>query len=83
MKQFSDLLFELSSDERMGTLLRLRDEKTMLSHLAAKQNITVTETSRHLQRLNDAMLIQKNVDGLFELTKLGELVIQRARKQVL
>jgi predicted transcriptional regulator len=69
----SGLLFELSSEERMAMLLSLRKERTKLSHIAQRQNLTVTEASRHLQRLADAMLVQRYADGRYGLTKLGEL----------
>ena len=35
--------------------------------------MTVTETFRHLQRLTDAKLIEKKVDGTYTITSLGNL----------
>lgn len=46
-----------------------------LSHISKKLDMTVTETSRHLQRLSDARLIQKDVEGLYGLTPFGALVL--------
>jgi predicted transcriptional regulator len=73
METFCDLLFELSSVERMNMMLALRAEKMKMSHLAQRLDITVTETSRHLQRLSDAGLVARDLDGSFRLTPFGEL----------
>jgi predicted transcriptional regulator len=73
MEDSSSLLFELSNDERMTILKNLCKEKLKLSHIAKIQDITATEASRHLQRLSDARLIQKDVDGFFHLTKYGQI----------
>lgn len=54
MENLCGLLFELSSAERMNMLNSLRNERLKLSHLAKRLDMTVTETSRHLQRLSDS-----------------------------
>lgn len=46
-----------------------------LSHLSRKLDLTVTEASRHLQRLSEAKLIQKNLEGMYGLTQFGRLVL--------
>jgi predicted transcriptional regulator len=53
----------------------LQNNEWKLSHLSKKLNLTVTETSRHLQRLNEAKLVQKNYNGLYRLTQFGRLSI--------
>jgi predicted transcriptional regulator len=75
MEKLGDLLFELSSEERMTILSNLSREPLKLSHLAQRQEMTVTETSRHLQRLSDAELILKDVEGLYKVTPYGRLVL--------
>jgi len=70
-----DLLFELSSRERMNIMQILLQESLKLSHVSQRLDMTVTETSRHLQRLSDVQLVQKEVDGRFSPTKYGELAI--------
>ncbi len=35
--------------------------------------MTITETFRHLQRLSDAKLVEKKVDGIYAITSLGSL----------
>jgi predicted transcriptional regulator len=76
MENLCDLLFELSSAERMNMLNCLRDERLKLSHLAKRLDMTVTETSRHLQRLSDADIVARDADGTYSLTALGGLVLQ-------
>ncbi len=75
MKRLHKLLFELASAERMNVMLELPNNKLKLSQLSRKLKLTVTETSRHLQRLNEAKLIQKNSDGFYELTGFGKLTL--------
>ena len=75
MEDLCDLLFELSSTERMDILMSLRDENLRLSTISQKLDVTVTETSRHLQRLSDVQLIQRENDGRYSLTKYGSLAI--------
>lgn len=76
MENLCDLLFELSSAERMNMLNSLRDERLKLSHLAKRLDMTVTETSRHLQRLSDADIVARDTDGTYSLTPLGGLALQ-------
>ena len=75
MDDLCDLLFELSSNERMNIMLKLLQEKLRLSHISQKLDMTVTEASRHLQRLSDVQLVHKEVDGRFSPTKYGEQAI--------
>ena len=76
MEDLCDTLFEFSSTERMNIMLSLLEERLKLSHVSKKLNMTVTETSRHLQRLSDIQLIEKNVDGTFGPTPYGKLAIK-------
>lgn len=75
MERLHRLLFELSSPERINVMLALQKNKLKLSQLSRQLKLTVTETSRHLQRLNDAKLIDKNSAGTYELTKFGCLAL--------
>ncbi len=59
----------------MNLLLRLQQQKMKLSHISENLDMTLTETSRHVQRLSEAKLIQKDIDGLFGLTAFGTLCI--------
>ena len=63
VEKMHKLLFELSSAERIKIMLELQKGKLKLSNLSRKLDLTVTEASRHLQRLSEAKLIQKDTDG--------------------
>ena len=71
------LLFELSSAERINIMLEVQKNRSKLSHISRQQDMTVTETSRHLQRLSDSRLIEKGADGLYGLSSYGELVLEQ------
>lgn len=75
MKDLCDLLFELSSEERMNILHSLKQDDMKLSNIAQKLDMTVTEASRHLQRLNEVDLISRNPEGLYYITSFGELTL--------
>ncbi len=75
MERLHKLLFELSSVERIEIMHELKKGGLKLSHLSRKLDLTVTETSRHLQRLNKYRLTQKDADGLYRLTHFGGLVL--------
>ncbi len=72
MDNYSSLLFELASDDRLNILLLLKKTPLKLSHVSAKLDFTVQETSRNITRLSEAKLIKKDVNGVFHLTPYGE-----------
>jgi predicted transcriptional regulator len=72
LKNFSSLLFELSSTDRLDILFLLQKTPLKLSHISKKLDFTVQETSRNITRLSDAKMISKEVDGAFHLTPYGE-----------
>ena len=61
----------------MSILENLKTERMKLTQVSKKLDITVTEASRHLQRLSDAKLISRDSDGLYLLTGLGKLAISQ------
>jgi len=77
MGDLCSLLFELSSDERMTILENLHEEELNLSNIAKRQDITITEAARHLQRLTEAQIIEKGSEGRYHLTSYGELILQQ------
>jgi len=72
LDNYASLLFELASDDRLNILSLLKKTPLKLSHISAKLDFTVQETSRNVTRLSDAKLITKDVDGAFHLTPYGE-----------
>jgi predicted transcriptional regulator len=79
MEQLQELLFELSSKERMDLMLRLRDENLKLSELSKKQGLTNPETLRQLRRLCDVGLVQRKSNGLYEITPYGGLLLSQLK----
>lgn len=75
MDKLNQLLFELASPDRTKILSQLQKQPLKLSHISQKLDLTVTETTRHLKRLNDVKLITKNTNGLFEITQYGKVVL--------
>jgi predicted transcriptional regulator len=61
------LRFDISSTDRLTLLFAIRKEILRLTDLAEKISATIQETSRHLGRLTDAKLIEKNSDGSYTL----------------
>lgn len=75
IKELQKLLFEISSNERITILLELQQQKLKLSHISRKLKLNLTEASRHLQRLCEHKLIQKDSNGLYGLTQFGSLTL--------
>jgi predicted transcriptional regulator len=71
LETFNTLLFELSSVDRLNIMLLLEKTPLKLSHISSKLCLTVQETSRNVERLAEAKLVAKDVDGLFHLTPYG------------
>jgi predicted transcriptional regulator len=74
MKVF-DLLFELANSDRLKIMFLAEKQNLKLSHISKKLDMTVAETSRHLQRLSEARLLEKDSDGLYEITPFGKLTL--------
>jgi predicted transcriptional regulator len=77
-----DFFFEISNEDRLSILYLLKETPMRLTNLAKKLSITNQECSRHLQRLIDASLIDKNQEGDYEITSYGysSLILQRNQK---
>ena len=75
MEHVAELLFILASIDRLTLLSEIATEKRRLSQLTTKLSATPQETSKHLVRLRDAKLIEKDSDGFFSLTALGKIIV--------
>ncbi len=71
------LLFEISSSERMTIMYELKNRRQRLSHIAKKLDMHTPEALRHLQRLVEDKLVQKEGDGLYGLTQFGTLALSQ------
>lgn len=75
LMKLSSLLFELSHPWRLKVLLLIAEEGQRHSYISQKLKISPQETSRHLTRLQDAKLIEKDVQGIFRVTNYGKAVL--------
>ena len=71
--EISRVLFELASNRRASILFVVEKQNLKMQQIAKSLDMTVTETFRHLQRLSDAKLVEKKVDGTYAITSLGKL----------
>ena len=69
---FHDLLFEMSNENRYEILLILREQSKRITDLTRQMNLTTTEVRRHVSRLTEAGLIQRDIEGYYHLTPYGE-----------
>jgi predicted transcriptional regulator len=72
-EEISKVLFELSSNRRASILFEVGKGNLKMQQIAKSLDMTVTETFRHLQRLTDAKLLEKKVEGTYAITSLGKL----------
>jgi predicted transcriptional regulator len=70
------LYFELASESRLSILHELSLHDGKMRETARKLNLTTTEAFRQLQRLTDALLVQKKPEGTYAITEFGLLVLQ-------
>lgn len=68
------LFFELASESRLGILRQLGIKELKMQEVAQKLDLTDTEACRQLQRLSDAKLVEKRLDGKYSLTSYAKLV---------
>ena len=75
-EKLGELLFDLSSADRLTLLKAIDREKLRQTQLAARLSATAQETSRHLIRLSHDGLISKDSEGLHSLTPFGIAVLR-------
>jgi predicted transcriptional regulator len=75
LEHLAELLFILASIDRLTLLSEIAIEKRRLSQLSTKLSATPQETSKHLTRLRDAKLIEKDSDGFFGLSAFGKIIV--------
>lgn len=69
------LFFELASESRLSILRELQAENLKMNKIASRLDVTATEAFRQLQRLSEAMLVQRQPEGTFAITCYGKLVL--------
>jgi predicted transcriptional regulator len=70
------VFYELASESRFGILRELLTKNYKMQELARKLDLTDTETFRQMQRLSEALLIQKQPDGAYQITQYGKMLMQ-------
>ena len=74
-ERFHDLLFEISNENRFEVLKSLNVESKRIIDLTRETKLTTTEVRRHVSRLADVGLIQRDVEGVYHLTPYGDVVL--------
>jgi len=73
--RFYDMLFEMSNDIRHNILLLLLQKPERMTQVAKVLELTSPEVSRHLARLSENMLIEKDGDNFYHVTNFGEYLL--------
>jgi len=76
MERLCDILFELSNEDRLEILFKLHDEVMKVTTLSRELGITTQECSRHVARLSEARLVEKDPEGFFGLTQYGRTTLK-------
>jgi len=79
-QRFYDLLFEVSNEYRHGILLLLMERAMRLTDLTRELVLTMPEVRRHISRLAEVGLTERNVEGFYTLTPYGEMTLLLLRE---
>jgi predicted transcriptional regulator len=71
--EISKVLFELASNRRSSILFELGKKDLKTQQIAKFLDMTLTEAFRHLQRLDEADLVEKKPNGAYRITSIGSL----------
>ena len=75
MESLCDLLFEVSNEDRLSLLRELQGREMNVTAIARAIDVTTQEVSRHLSRLTEVGLTEKDPDGPYRLTPFGVLTL--------
>ncbi len=75
MGNVADLLFELATTDRLAILSEIDSRPMRLTKVAKMLSSTVQATSRQIERLCEAKLIERNSKGDYQLTQFGKLAL--------
>lgn len=76
--KLEEIFLELASTQRLAIITRIRQGgNAKLSKLAKDLDVTMQEVHRNLNRLSNAGLIEKDLDGKFSLTTFGNIVLNQ------
>jgi predicted transcriptional regulator len=74
-KRLDTLFYELASEDRLSILQELCNHNLKMQDIARKLDLTATEASRQLLRLNGAKLVERGPEGTYTTTQLGRLLL--------
>ena len=71
VEHLCNIFFELSNEDRLEILFKLQEDHMKVTMLSRELEITTQECSRHIARLSEAKLVEKDPEGFFNLTQYG------------
>lgn len=71
VEHLCNIFFELSNEDRLEMLFKLQEDHMKVTTLSRELEITTQECSRHIARLSEAKLVEKDSEGFFNLTQYG------------
>ena len=77
MERLCDLLFEVSNEDRLSLIRELQKREMNVTTIARVIDVTTQEVSRHLSRLTEVGLTEKDPDGPYRLTPFGVLTLSQ------
>ena len=69
-------MFELSNEDRLGIISLLSGGPEKLTGISRTLSISTQQCNRHLTRLHQAGLVEKDAEGLYSLTPFGKVVLR-------
>lgn len=70
------LLFDLASNDRLALLTAVSTQRYKATQLAPSISASIQEASKHLARLQESGLVDRDREGYYQLTVLGRMVMQ-------
>lgn len=77
MSSGTELISELSSQQRVEILKLLSSSHLKASEIAKNLDMSIQAISRHIDRLHNVRLIEKSEIGTYRLTTIGNVVLQQ------
>ncbi len=75
MTEISELLFEMSSETRLEIIKEIKINPSNQTNIAKTLDISVQEASRHITRLSDTKIIEKDRDNICQITGFGNVLL--------
>jgi len=76
LERLYDLHFELSNEDRLSILQLLKEKPEKLTGISKEVQITNQQCIRHLNRLIEARMVTKTMEGLYRLTPFGVISLK-------